>query len=295
MNRALAEVRRTGRSPSRRDGADRPALDLSARFGAACRRQGLAWSSRIVTAASPGSVRRLFSRQRRGRFSRWPRRPRNSGGKAFTDDRRTIRRARSPPARVRRRLRVRGRRWFLAEWAGLPPACAGAAGGRAEPAGARSPYDRHALSFSLMTTRTRWWSGFASGWAGSAPPRCRCSTRIRWSARASPAPRRRRTTSRRWRARSSASAPASSRRSCSPARCGRMRRASTTPARRSARSRAVPGLLLLVRGHPGGCVRGRQPQLLVRRDGQRAQTVALAGPRVAARTRPWTITSASSS
>ena len=41
--------------------------------------------------------------------------------------------------------------------------------------------------------------------------------------------------------------------------------------------REVFGLLLLVRRNARARLRRRQPQLLVRRDGQRAQTVALAG------------------
>ena len=40
---------------------------------------------------------------------------------------------------------------------------------------------------------------------------------------------------------------------------------------------ALPGLLLLVRRHARAAFVGASPELLVRRDGQRAQTVALAG------------------
>ena len=57
------------------------------------------------------------------------------------------------------------------------------------------------------------------------------------------------------------------------------RRAITTPAPCSAALRRdVPRLLLLVRGHARRLAFvGASPELLVRRDGQRAQTVALAG------------------
>ena len=108
---------------------------------------------------------------------------------------------------------------------------------------------------------------------------CRCSIpdpvgRTRgWPAR-----RRRRTTRPPWPARSSGSRPGDLRRSCSRARCACTARATTirrrcsTPCGRRSRP-ATAG----ASARPRLAFVGASPELLVRRDGARAQTVALAG------------------
>ena len=112
----------------------------------------------------------------------------------------------------------------------------------------------------------------------SRPPQCRCWTRIPCSAPASPAPPRPRTTSTRWSARWSGSATASSRRSCSRARCAPTRAAAHDPAAVFGALRELfPACYCWCVGTPEAAFVGASPELLVRRDGQRAQTVALAG------------------
>ena len=88
----------------------------------------------------------------------------------------------------------------------------------------------------------------------------------------------RRTTSTPWSAPSSASAPASSRRSCSRARCACTPPASTTRPPCSARcARSSRPASAGASARPELAFVGASPELLVRRDGARAQTVALAG------------------
>ena len=98
--------------------------------------------------------------------------------------------------------------------------------------------------------------------------------RPRW-----PAPRRPRTTRQAVRARRRAHPrPASSRRSCSRARCACTRRGRIDPAPVLGALRdGLPGCYCYCVGTPELAFVGASPELLVRRDGARAQTVALAG------------------
>ena len=245
-----------------------PGLDLSAAVLAARRAEttaSSASSSPTATASSsPGSARRRRSRRRPGALrADGSRRRASSGRRTFADDPgRRLRAALRPPARLRRRLRVRPRRRRVAR---VVLARAGLA--RAPRGRPRAPRGEARMTVVCAgrsrTTRRRGARSngslerLAELRAGGMPlldpdPVERDARRR--------APRRRRTTSTPWSAPSSASRRASSRRWCSRARSAYTAPRDHDPGagvRRAARG--LPGLLLLVRGHAGARLRGRQP------------------------------------
>ena len=131
--------------------------------------------------------------------------------------------------------------------------------------GSRSPRSRHPTTCPRSSPR-----GSSGAPASCAPRPSRCSTRLPPGASGSRPWRRRSTTRRPSHGRSSASAPATSRRSCSPARSPCTRRPTTTPRRSSRSSGPLQLLLRVLRRSRGRRLHRRFAELLVRREGLRA-------------------------
>ena len=180
---------------------------------------------------------------------------------------------------VGRGLRVRARRRPRRR---MVVAAAGAARHARALAGARTggePGSRSPRSSSRGRIAPASSAGCRPGWASLGPRRCRCSIRRPTGAVAVASVADPGATSRtRWRRPSSASAPASSRRSCWPARSGGGAAGARSRPRSSARcASSSPRASASASARPEAAFLGASPELLVRRRGAGAQTVALAG------------------
>ena len=148
VNRALAEVRRTGPGAVAAVTVPIPALDLSAAVLAARRADDrfacLEQPDRDGFVLAGLGQAAVLEARGAGRFAQVATAARELAGKAFTDD------PADDPSRPLASGPVFVGGFAFAddggsspEWTGLPPALPGAAGDRAEPAGARSPHDPH--------------------------------------------------------------------------------------------------------------------------------------------------------
>ena len=189
---------------------------------------------------------------------------------------------RRQPARrrpgVHRRLRLRPGGGQCAGMGRLRAGAAGAARGRPCAARDGGTPDRHAGRRGWARRPPPCSTERRPGCESCSPRPCRCSTRIRSRVRAWPAPRLPRTSRRPCGAPWSGSVRASSTRSCWRARCGCTRREPIDPAPVLDGLRAAfADCYCFCVGGPEGAFVGASPELLVRREGARAQTVALAG------------------
>ena len=192
-------------------------------------------------------------------------------------DRHARRPARVGAGRVRGLcLRPRGRR--VARVARLRAGLDDRARGVAGPPVGRHVADRQRAGRPRRHARRCDRAGGGAAAVAARRARCRCSTPIppaatRWPARCRPP-----TTRRRSPARSSGSAAGSSRRSSWPARWTSTRPRRTIRARCSACcARRLTARYVYAVGRGDATFIGASPELLIRREGQRATTVALAG------------------